>query len=61
VKIIKAGNLPSHYVTFTCQKCGCQFEAAKELETKLVYDQREGDFWQCSCPTCGRQCTKGIA
>lgn len=39
---------------FTCDVCGCVFEA-DNTEYKHNYDQYEGDeWWTCDCPNCGR-------
>lgn len=59
MKIIQPGNKPSSVVRFNCTWCGCVFEAEKDLEAVRVFDQRDGDFWQCACPTCERSCTVG--
>ena len=39
---------------FTCEVCGCVFEA-DNTEYKHNYDQYEGDeWWTYDCPNCGR-------
>lgn len=52
MRIIEEGKRPAdvEYRT-TCPHCRCIFEfQAKEAE--LIHDQREGDYFKISCPTC---------
>lgn len=60
MKIIKPGN-PNYKnkpIEFTCETCGCVFEADKnEYDTGVMYN----DFCNyCTCPTCGHTVRKDI-
>lgn len=57
IKIIKPGKLPQSPIRFTCQLCGCVFDADGE---NLSFDLDEsGSFSElvarAECPTCGRR------
>ena len=58
MRIIKEGVKPSTEVEFKCRKCGTIFAAVMNLEARRIYDQRDGDYWQCDCPLCNQFCTK---
>lgn len=58
MKIIQKGNLHSSAIRFECRVCRCVFEAEKTLEARRVSDQRDGDYYECGCPTCSNVCTK---
>lgn len=53
MRIIKEGKLPGEklYVT-SCRSCKTVFEFTRK-ESKMVYDQRDGDFLQIQCPLDG--------
>ena len=56
MKIIKKGILPKYTKTFTCEKCGCIFEADKteyfgSSQMEVMHDGLPGH--KCKCPTCG--------
>ena len=55
MKIIKAGDIRRIDNTrkFTCKRCGCVFEADRS-EYHTQSDFRNGHFYVCMCPTCGR-------
>lgn len=40
---------------FTCERCGCVWEADNE-HYEDVSTQREGPDFKCKCPTCGKVC-----
>lgn len=54
IKIIQRGDLSllRKYKRFTCDKCGCIWEADKD-HYKYSGNQIDGDNYCCSCPTCG--------
>lgn len=54
MKIIKKGTIPKTTKRFTCLNCGCIFEC-DEREYKMHFDQRDGDYSEADCPTCGRR------
>lgn len=58
MKIIREGNIPQPCVRFECPRCACLFEAARDLEARLINDSRDGNFYECYCPQCGKRCTK---
>lgn len=58
IKIIKQGKLPKSPVRFTCQLCGCVFDADGE---NLGFDLDESGYFielvsRAGCPICGRRC-----
>lgn len=60
IKIIQNGDLNRLYRTieFTCNACGCVFEADKEDYT-YQYSQREDYGWyEIKCPCCDKWVTK---
>lgn len=57
MKIIREGNAEPETVRFECRNCKCIFEALKRLEVRLISDQRDGDYYECECPTCKTNCT----
>jgi len=60
MRIIKEGQKPEDKLyTLTCRKCKCEFEF-KQIEAKINYDQRDGNFLSIRCPCCNEQCTKAI-
>lgn len=58
MKIIKPGNTEPKTISFSCSRCGCVFEAVRDLEARRVHDQRDGDYYECACPTCNKNCTR---
>ena len=58
IRIIKPGKMPEHRIfEATCRFCTCVFEFTPNY-AKLVFDQRDGDYYSIACPHCGHQCTK---
>lgn len=57
VKIIVPGILPEEKIL--TGKCNCQFTFTTR-DAKLIFDQRDGDYYAINCPTCGRQHTKNV-
>ena len=61
MKIIKKGKIPKTTKRFTCSNCGCVFECeeggcvfeCEEGEYSLYFSQRDGDWLETDCPTCG--------
>ena len=44
-------------IRFTCERCGCVFEAdCKEYEYE--HDSSCGEIFSCDCPVCGRRCLR---
>jgi len=61
MEIIKQGTPPSEKVyEAECRKCKSVFRF-KQLEGKITYDQRDGDFITVKCPVCGESVHKYIA
>lgn len=58
MRIIQKGRVEPRVVRFTCRECGCIFEAATTIEAIRVTDQRDGDYYECKCPTCDVVCRK---
>lgn len=57
MKIIKDGKPPENKIHRTnCRNCRTRFEFAAR-EAKYISDQRDGDFLQIACPTCGVRVT----
>lgn len=60
VRIIKEGKVPNPCppVLFTCDKCGCHFEALGNLEAAMIptQDPDEQYVWEVECPTCFQKC-----
>lgn len=52
MKIIKKGKIPTTIIRFYCGNCGCVFECDKD-EYEYHFDQRDGDYCEAKCPTCG--------
>lgn len=52
MKIIKKGKIPKTTKRFACPNCGCVFEC-EEGEYSLYFSQRDGDWLETDCPTCG--------
>ena len=60
VQIIKQGDLaltkPWYCrVTWECTKCLCQWTTDESDTVKAHSDQREGDWAEMPCPTCGER------
>lgn len=57
MRIIRPGKEPRNkeYRT-TCGNCDCHFEFVAS-EAKEVQDQRDGDYLEIACPTCGHAVT----
>lgn len=52
MKIIKQGTLPGgKKYRATCNNCKTKFEFAAG-EARLIFDQRDGDFYAIACPLC---------
>ena len=52
MKIIKEGKIPTTIKRFYCGNCGCVFECGKD-EYIHHFAQRDGDYCEAECPTCG--------
>lgn len=39
---------------FICKECGCEYECGRG-EYKFYDDQREGSWYEVTCPDCGLQ------
>ncbi|AXV15107.1 hypothetical protein CYG48_04960 [Neorhizobium sp. SOG26] len=53
MKIIKQGKHPGEKVyRGTCRTCSTEIEFERH-EARYQVDQRDGDFLQIACPTCG--------
>lgn len=60
MKIISRGTPPeTKPVRFECRKCKTVFETT-QAEVRRVSDQRDGDFWQHTCPICAYLCTSAV-
>lgn len=55
MKIITPGNieLAEEVKRFSCDKCGCVFEAKRREYTSVTH--RNEVYYGCKCPTCGKQ------
>lgn len=55
IKIIKPGVRLTDPIRFTCERCGCEFEADKKSYHKLCLDWESGYTlnYEVCCPTCG--------
>lgn len=61
MEIIFRGKSPDEKpVRFDCTKCKTVFDAYRGKEAVRVFDQRDGDFWQCACTVCAKQCTSAV-
>lgn len=59
MKIIEPGQIPKTEEQFVCSNCGCIFKCdASEYE--YHFDQREGDWIDYDCPTCGIKVIKHL-
>lgn len=53
IKIIKPGKKPDTTERFTCEHCGCVFEADRH-DYEETFDRREDCYcYAVDCPTCG--------
>ena len=53
MRIIKAGRPKRAIARFECRECGCVFEAER-CEYRIETDYRNGHYYVCPCPTCGK-------
>lgn len=53
MKIIKKGTIPNTTRRLTCCYCGCVFECDAN-EYRYHSSQRDGDWVEANCPTCGK-------
>ena len=53
MKIIKKGKIPITFIRFYCSNCGCIFECEKDEYNIYHSCQRDGDYYETKCPTCG--------
>lgn len=55
MRLIKKGVIKRKFTgRWSCRECGSEWELdATDPEPHLVSDQREGDYYQMDCPTCG--------
>ena len=61
MRIIKAGTVIYPWVgEWSCRSCGCRWELCKQDIAILVPDQRDGDYYQMDCPTCGRKVDRSV-
>lgn len=58
VEIIKKGLVksPGDKFRVNCKHCGSLLEFMR-MEAKLVFDQRDGDYYRLICPACTRDVT----
>ena len=57
IKILRQGKLPEEIkYEFECYNCKTIFTATS-ADGKRVHDQRDGDYTEVYCPTCGYRCT----
>ena len=57
IKILKQGKLPEDIqYAFECYNCKTEF-VATNADGKRVHAQRDGDYTEVNCPTCGYRCT----
>lgn len=57
IKILKQGRLPEDIqYAFECYNCKTEF-VATNADGKRVQEQRDGDYTEVNCPTCGYRCT----
>ena len=57
IKILKQGKLPEDIqYAFECYNCKTEF-VATNADGKRVQEQRDGDYTEVNCPTCGYRCT----
>lgn len=59
MEIIVPGSIPNTKERFECTNCGCIFKCDAS-EYRFHPDQREGDWIDCNCPTCGIRVTKHV-
>lgn len=60
VKILIPGMEPEHTpIRGDCRHCGCAFEFMP-ADAKLIFDQRDGDFYFIPCPYCKCDYTKQV-
>ena len=60
MKIVKQGRVPEkREYKVGCDNCDTVF-IFEQGEAKYVSDQRDGDFLQINCPTCGKAVTYGL-
>lgn len=55
MKILKHGKPQGITRTFSCQSCGCEFEAEKEEYNKVLHGSALGMqivSYNCKCPEC---------
>lgn len=52
MKIIEQGKKPLLDKKITCLECSCQFQLESESEAKFIADQRDGDYYEITCPQC---------
>lgn len=57
MKIIERGQHPKQKsYTVRCYQCQTKFEF-EQMEAKVNYDQRDGNYVSIPCPVCQTQCT----
>lgn len=54
--VIKEGKIPDNTKRFTC---GCVFECEAN-EYNVTFDQKDGDYADAVCPTCGKRVYKDL-
>lgn len=60
MEIIRQGHDPALTpVQATCNRCDTAIRFFPH-EAKYVSDQRDGDFYQIKCPTCGNNITASV-
>ena len=60
MKVIKEGKRPELKVyRMDCGNCKAVFEFKKN-ETRVVFDQRDGDYMEVICPCCSTKLTHAL-
>jgi hypothetical protein len=61
MEILKTGHIPAERsYKMECRTCNTVFRFLQK-EGKIIYDQREGDFIQISCPLCHNKITCALS
>lgn len=58
IKIIHRGVKPDELpIQVSCRSCSTLFEF-HQTDARVVFDQRDGDYYSIACPVCSATCTK---
>ncbi len=55
MKIVKPGDLEPTKLRFSCETCGCVFEADASDYSFMGYTGYD-KYYRCDCPTCNNEC-----